>query len=152
MADSGALNLKTKLDMLERFNVPIATGEDVVEGEWFGLNAQGEASKTAATDIQLAFLAFAGTDRPDSRNTQSDPITGVGTPVEISTGGVTGIRGDYRADVDATGFVVASGPFTADEPLRVNGGQLDSLTASEPVVAFVEQPVSPDNRLAFQTT
>ncbi len=152
MAQSGALILKTKLDMLERFNVPIATGEDVVEGEWFGLNASGEASKTAATDIQLAFLCFAGTDRPDSENIQSDPISGLGVDVEISTGGVTGIRGDYRADVSVTGFVSASGPFTADEALRVNNGQLDSLTASEPIVAFVEQPVTAGNRLAFQTT
>lgn len=151
MADSGALNLKTKLDMLERFNVPIASGEDVVEGEWFALNSSGEASKTLADDVQLAFLCFAGTDRPDSLNTQSDPFEGQGSPVDISTGGVTGIRGDYRADVDDTGFVSGSAPFTADEPLRVETGQLDSLTASEPVVAFVEQPVNTEGRLAFQT-
>ena len=150
MADSGALRLLTKLDMLERFNVPIATGELVVEGEWFALNSSGQATKTGATDVQLAFLCFAGTDRPDSTNTQSDPIEGLGTPVTISTGGVTGLRGDYRALVDGTGFT--GGPFTADQALRVNGGVLAALSAAEPTVAFVEQPVNAAGDLAFQTT
>ena len=85
MASSGALNLKTKLESLVRLNVPVAAGETIVESEWFTRNASGEAIKTT-TPVNIAYVTFAGTDRPDSRDTQDDPIGGLGTPVEISTG------------------------------------------------------------------
>lgn len=151
MASSGALNLLTKLEMLERFNLPVASGETIVEGEWFTQNASGEAIRTTGP-IQLAFVTFAGTDRPDSTGTQSDPILGTGTPVEISLGGVTGIRGDYRADVSNAGFDDGQS-YSQDDPLMTDSnGLLTPQTSTNPIVAFVEKPVTADNRLPFQTT
>ncbi len=149
MASSGALNLKTKLESLVRLNVPVAAGEDIVESEWFTRNASGEAIKTT-TPVNIAYVTFAGTDRPDSRDTQDDPIEGLGTPVEISTGGVTGIQGDYRADVSNVGFDDGQS-YTQDAALMVTSGKLTPQTASNPTKAFVEIPVGADNRLFFTT-
>ena len=148
MAQSGALKLKTKLSMLERFNAVVASGSTIIEANWFALNASGEAA--LATDLQLAFVCFAGTDRPDSQGVLDDPIFGLAGSTTISLGGVTGIRGDYRANVDSTGFD-SGGTFSADEALRVNAGLLSELTGSEPIVAFAENPVA-DGRLSYHTT
>ncbi len=153
MASSGALNLRSKLEMIERFNRPVATGETIIESEWFTQNASGEAVRvSSASGVQLAFVTFAGTDRPDSSNTQEDPIEGLGSPTEISTGGVTGLRGDYRADVNNVGFDDGQS-FTQDQALQTNAnGRLTPQTGSNPIVAFVELPISADNRLFYQTT
>ncbi len=149
MASSGALFLKTKLEGLVRLNLPVAAGESIVEGEWFTRNATGEAVKTT-TPVNVAYVTFAGTDRPDSRNTQDDPIEGLGTPVEISTGGVTGLQGDYRADVSNVGFDDGE-TYVQDAALMVTNGKLTPQTSTNPTKAFVEIAVGADNRLNFTT-
>ena len=149
MASSGALFLKTKLAGLVRLNLPVATGESIVEGEWFTRNAAGEAIQTVGP-VNVAYVTFAGTDRPDSRNTQDDPINGLGTPVEISTGGVTGLQGDYRADVSNAGFDDGQA-YTQDDALMVTSGKLTPQTSTNPTKAFVEIAVGADNRLHFTT-
>lgn len=149
MASSGALFLKTKLEGLVRLNLPVAAGESIEEGEWFTRNAGGEAVKTTGP-VNIAYVTFAGTDRPDSRNTQDDPIEGLGSPVEISTGGVTGLQGDYRADVSNVGFDDGES-YTQDDALMVTSGKLTPQTAANPTKAFVEIAVGADNRLHFTT-
>jgi hypothetical protein len=150
MASSGALNLKTKLESLVRLNVPVAAGEDILEAEWFTRNASGEAVQTTGA-VNIAYVTFAGTDRPDSRNTQDDPIEGLGTPVDISTGGVTGIQGDYRADVDNVGYDDGESYSQDDALMTGTDGRLTPQTASNPTKAFVEIPIGSDNRLHYTT-
>ncbi len=149
MASSGALNLKTKLESLVRLTVPVAAGETIVEGEWFTRNASGEAILTVGP-VNVAYVTFAGTDRPDSRDVQDDPIEGLGTPVEISTGGVTGLQGDYRADVSNVGFDDGQS-YVQDGALMVTSGKLTPQTSTNPTKAFIEVAVGADNRLFFTT-
>jgi hypothetical protein len=149
MADSGAVNLKTKLEALERYTRPVANGETVVIGEWATLNSSGEFVKTTGP-VRLAYLVWSGTVQPSARNVQKDPIFGDATETEISTGGVTVLRGIYRADVSNVGFDDGES-YNQDDALMVTSGKLTPQTASNPTVAFVELAVGADNRLNFAT-
>ncbi len=149
MADSGAVKLKTKLDVLERYNRPVASGETLVIGEWATLNASGEFVKTTGP-VRLAYLVWSGTVQPSSRNTQTDPIFGDSTETQISTGGIAVLRGIYRASVSNVGFDDGE-TYTQDAALMVTSGKLTPQTASNPTVAFVELAVGSDNRLNFAT-
>lgn len=149
MADSGAVKLKTKLDVLERYNRAVASGETLVIGEWATLNSSGEFVKTTGP-VRLAYLVWSGTIQPSARNVQSDPIFGDSTETQISTGGIAVLRGIYRASVSNIGFDDGE-TYNQDAALMVTSGKLTPQTASNPTVAFVELAVGSDNRLNFAT-
>ena len=148
MASNGAVDLKTKLDNIERLTKPVKAGETIPTGTWAVLDANDEFV-AVTTKTANAMLAWSGTEQVSSRNTQGDPIFGDTTETPISTGGVTALHGKYRATVDNTGFDDTK-VYTLGLGLTCENGKLTPDTGSDPVVAYVMQTVGADNKLQFR--
>jgi len=149
MASNGAVDLKTKLDILERLTKPVKAGETIPTGTWAVLDANEEFVAVTTKTIN-GMLVWSGTEQPSSRNTQADPIFGDSTETDISSGGVTVLHGKYRAVVDNTGFDDGES-YSIGDGLTVLNGVLTPDTGSDPVVAYVMQPVGADNKLSFRS-
>lgn len=67
--DSYELEILRGLESMYRVDKKVATGATFLKGEWAVLDADGKASRPAATPVGHTYLVFCGTDRFDAKAT-----------------------------------------------------------------------------------
>jgi hypothetical protein len=133
---------------VQRYSYPLAAGETIGIGQWFELNASGEAILSdATTPKNIQFLNFQDSGDPSVSSIQTDNFVTGATPAEIQTGGVVALVGKFNASVDTTGY---TGTPSQDDALTSKAGKLVAAGA-DPVVAYVTKPIGADGRLHFIT-
>ena len=137
-------------DAVTRYSFPLASGEVIKEGQWFTLDASGDAVLTGSTPNGVMFLNFMDTTHPSVSDTQTDNIGTGATPVQIATGGVVGLVGKFRANVDNNGYDDGE-TFNQFDPLTSKLGKLVPQAGVEPIIAFVYTAIGADARLHFIT-
>lgn len=143
MAKDQNLNLTTPLSTVFQKAVPLAAGQTIAQGQWFELDASGNAVLSHATAIKnVAYLAFNKSDRPDVEGTLPDGTT------KVSLGGMTGLVGPVAGTVTTNGYDTGA-TFTKDAALTIKSGKLTPAVATNPVYAYVKVAIGADTLLHF---
>ena len=142
MANQVNVNITSPLALVFRKAVPLKSGQTILNGQWFNLDASGEAQLVGATPTNIAYLSFIDSDRPSVQGTLP-----YGNPVSL--GGMTGLIGPIEGSVDNDGYDDGQ-TYNQDDPLTVKNGKLTPAGAGEPVFAYVKQAIGADALLYFQ--
>lgn len=141
LAKQENFELTSPLSLVFRKTVPLKAGETIKQGQWFTLDASGEAELVGATPPNVAYLSYIDSSRPDVGDTLPD-----GNP--ISTGGMAGLMGAIEGFVNNEGYD-DSQTYTKDAALTVKNGKLTPAGSGEAVFAYVKVAIGSDGLLHF---
>ena len=152
MSNNKALEVNIpNFEAAQRYSYALAASETIGLGQWFTLNAAGEAiiSPADPIGINLLYLNWQDSADPSVSSPQGDNFFGNTPAVTIATGGVVGFLGKFRCTVDNTGYDDGE-TYAQNDPLTVIDGLLTPQTgATQPIVAYVEIVIGADARLHF---
>jgi len=141
MANINNFEVTSPLSMLFRKAIPIKAGEVIKQGQWFNIDAAGEAVLSGGTPGSVSFLAFIDSQRPDVKGTLPDGN-------EVSLGGMAGLIGSLEGYVNNVGYDDAQ-TYNAGAALTVKSGKLTPAAAGEFVFGYVEKAIGPDALLHY---
>jgi len=141
MANINNFEVTSPLSMLFRKAIPIKAGEVIQQGQWFELDAAGEAVLSGGTPGTVAFLAFIDSERPDVKGVLPGGA-------EVSLGGMAGLVGSLTGYANDVAYDSAAN-YNAGDTLTVKSGKLTPAASGETVCGYVEKAIGPDGLLYF---
>jgi len=141
MANINNFEVTSPLSMIFRKAIPIKAAEVIKQGQWFTLDANGEAVLTGGTPPTFAYLAFVDSERPDVKGTLPDGN-------EVSLGGMAGVLGSLEGYTNNVGYDDGQS-YAQGDRLTVKSGKLTPAASGEPVYGYVKQAIGPDGLLHF---
>lgn len=141
LAKQENFELSSPLSLVFRKTVPLKSGETILQGQWFVLDANGEAELSGATPANVCYLSYIDSSRPDVQDT----LPG-GSP--ISTGGMAGLMGAIDGFVNDNGYDSGQS-YVKDAALTVKNGKLTPAGSGEQVFAYVKVAIAADGLLHF---
>jgi len=152
MSNNRALEVNIpNFSAVHRVRYALASGETIGLGQWFSLNAAGEAIIAPASPNALTFLNFQDSGDPSVFDIQTDNFVSGATPANNQTRGVDAFVGQFPATVDNNEHEDRQ-IFNQFDKLTVKSGKLTPQAGGEPIFAYVEKAIGADARLNFILT
>ncbi len=141
MANANNFEVTSPLSMIFRKSVPIKAGEVIKQGQWFELDASGNAVLSGATPSTIAYLAVIDSERPDVKGTLPGGA-------EVSLGGTTGLLGSLEGRANNVAYDDTQ-TYVAGGRLTVKNGKLTPAASGETVFGYVKMAIGTDAILHY---
>lgn len=141
LAKQENFELTSTLDQVFRKAVALKQGEVIKQGQWFVLDANGEAVISGATPSNVAYLSYIDSSRPDVQGTLPGGST-------VSLGGMAGLIGTFEGFGNNECYDDTK-TYTKDAALTIKNGKMTPAATGEQVFAYVKVAIAADGLLQF---